>query len=74
MIEWDECNKTDEQLAAKCNEIIDGLKDFNMAARHRVVSTIYHSFISLAKDEGIEFMEIEDTDNTSYPSTSEAKK
>ena len=57
--ELDASNKSKEEILAKCDEIVSSLSRFNRAAKHEVVSSLYHSFISSCREAGIEFIEID---------------
>ena len=59
-------NKSKAAVAAKCNEIIDSLEDFNMAAKYQVVSSLYHTFLAAAADRGMHFIEVERADSSNY--------
>ena len=50
--------KTDEELVAKCNEIIDSLDDFTKNEKYRILTTLHDSFIETCKEEGIGFIDI----------------
>jgi hypothetical protein len=51
--------KTDTELQAKCNEIIDSLKDFNKVEKFKILMTLTSSFLKVCKEEGIDFIELE---------------
>lgn len=53
--------KSKEEIARKCNEIIDKLENFNMMDKYRTIITLYDSFMEICKIEGISFLEIKDT-------------
>lgn len=55
----EQSNKTVMELASKCNEIIDSMKDFNMVAKYRVISNLYHSFLRASDEAGYAFVEVE---------------
>lgn len=50
-------SKPDEELKAKCNEIVNSLQGFNYFERFRILTTLYDSFMDLCKKEGISFLE-----------------
>lgn len=51
--------KTDAEMLAKIEDIIDQLQSYNLHDKHRVVSTLYYGLIETARAEGIEFIEIQ---------------
>lgn len=51
--------KPDEELKAKCNEIIDSLQGFTKNEKYRILTTLYDSFMDCCKQEGIAFIDIQ---------------
>lgn len=52
--------KTEAELIAKSNAIIDMLHDFSIAEKWRVVSGLYKSLQDVCKKEGIVIFEYEE--------------
>lgn len=51
--------KPDEELKAKCNDIIDSLQGFTKNEKYRILTTLYDSFMDCCKQEGIAFIDIQ---------------
>lgn len=55
--------KTDDELRAKCNEIIDSLSNFTKNEKYRILTTLYDSFMETCKEEGIGFIDVVKLEN-----------
>jgi len=55
--------KSDKELTNKCNEIIDSLSDFTKNEKFRILTTLYDSFMDICKQEGINFIEVNNGKN-----------
>lgn len=64
MAEIIEQEKTDEELMEVSSEIIDLLKDFNIAEKYKVISTLFDSLKDTIKSEGTGIIEITRKDDT----------
>ncbi len=53
-----EQEKTDIELTQKCDEIIDSLKDFNLAEKYKIISNLFYGLKDAIKEEGFGVLEI----------------
>ncbi len=55
-------NISDEELMAKCNEIIKSLEDYTIAEKYRIVRTLHESFKDACKESGVGFIDIDEVE------------